>query len=375
MRLIFGIDALHPPLTGIGRYSFELIQRLRRSGQIEDILLTTGLRIQAELPNLEYLASADTPRLGFRRVASAASAGLRRRFCSARLNRLSDYVCHGPNFVSPRTGVANRNVITVHDLSVYHYPEFHPPRRVRHMRKLLPASVEQAARVITVSTSIAAELKTRFSLSDEQIRVIPLGVAACFTSQIDLATAAEDNDLLTDYGLNDRPYFLFVNGSDPRKNLDRCLQAFEIFRAEHGEDWQLVITGAQQPIKPDSKPGSRWLGHPSDRRLTALYRGAAGLVFPSIYEGFGLPVVEALAVGTPVLISEDPALQEFSILPGVVSASAREQTSLVSGLEALANSAVGEQARSGAPMVADRYSWDACVAATLACYAQLAGCE
>ena len=243
------------------------------------------------------------------------------------------------------------------------------------MRKLLPASVEQAARVITVSNSIAVELKSRFALSDEQIRVIPLGVAACFRSQIDPATTAEDNDLLTEYALNDRPYFLFVNGSDPRKNLDRCLQAFEIFRAEHGEDWQLVITGPQQPIQPESIPGARWLQHPSDRSLTALYRGAAGLVFPSIYEGFGLPVVEALAVGTPVLISEDPALQEFSSLPGVVSASAREQSSLVQGLAALANSAVSEQARAGAPMVADRYSWDACVAATLACYAEVAGPE
>lgn len=193
---------------------------------------------------------------------------------------------------------ARRHVPVVHDLAFLYHPEWFAPRFAQWYRMLIPRLVRRAERVITVSGVMRADLQRTFGLPDERLHVVPPYVPEHLLN----ADA---------HGGMDRPYVLFVGSLDPRKGIDDALAWYTSLKAP---PMDLVLVGRSHRAFASSArpalPGVHWASDVDDARLAALYRGALALLHPSRYEGFGLPVLEALALGCPVIANDLPVLRE-----------------------------------------------------------------
>ncbi len=231
-------------------------------------------------------------------------------------------VLHCPTFRGPFAS-AVPVVVTVHDLAVLRHPETFNPWTRRYSRLAVPRVARAARLVIAVSEFTRHELVELLRVPEERIRVIPNGVGAPFGPG---GPAAEGE------------YVLAVGTLEPRKNLAAAQQAAQRLGVE------LRVVGA---LGWGGVHVDGWLGHVSDERLAELYRGARCLVYPSLYEGFGIPVLEAMACGTPVVTSAGGATEEVaggaavlvdpldpaSIAEGVEQATTRRDELAARGLE------------------------------------------
>jgi glycosyltransferase involved in cell wall biosynthesis len=208
-----------------------------------------------------------------------------------------------------------RLVVTVHDLAFLHLPETFPAALRLALRVLVPRSIAKASRVITVSEFSRADIVSSYGVRPEKVTVIPEGAGANFRP----LESARTEGVLARYGL--RPGFLFSLGRlNRRKNLERILLAYGRLRTGGVSDAPLVIGGKRDYGGEEvlrriglSEVGSsiRWIGLIPDEDLPAFYSAAACFVYPSLFEGFGLPVLEAMACGTPVVTSDRGALAEL----------------------------------------------------------------
>ncbi len=219
---------------------------------------------------------------------------------------------YSPDFVLPPTRPGTRTLLTVHDLSFLRYPDHFVPKLVRYLERVVPASVARADRVLADSEATRADLIRLLGTPPEKVEVLYSGVDARFRPERE---PGERERLRARYGL-DRPYVLSVGTLQPRKNYVRLIRAF-VRLPDTGRG--LVIAGGQGWLyesvleeaarHPDRV---RVLGFVEDADLPALYRGADLFVFPSFYEGFGLPVLEAMACGVPVVCSGVSSLPEVA---------------------------------------------------------------
>jgi glycosyltransferase involved in cell wall biosynthesis len=194
-----------------------------------------------------------------------------------------------------------RNVVVVHDTAPFQDPSWYGRAYGAWHRALIPRLVRRARLVVTPSEFVRGELAERFGVPADRVRAMPPGVDRVFGAPLDPAP------LLRRLGL-ERPYVLAVGTDSPRKNLG-LLDAIAPALDEAGFD--TVIAGSARAYLPASAPGhARRLGYVADSDLPALYAGAAVFAMPSLYEGFGLPCVEAMAAGTPVVASARAALLE-----------------------------------------------------------------
>src|SRR5258706_6371155 len=208
-----------------------------------------------------------------------------------------------------------KKILTVHDVSVFLFPEFHPLKRRLTFKAFFPRSLEQADHILTDSTSTKKDLIDHFKVPAEKITTVYLGVDASFTP----VPAQEATPILDNYNLRRGEYLLFFGTLDPRKYLVRFLRAYNQFRDNHRSAIPLIMVGANGWLnqslfteieKSPWKRDIRILGYISKNDLPALYSGAAAFVYPSIYEGFGLPPLEAMACGAPVITSDNSSLPE-----------------------------------------------------------------
>lgn len=221
---------------------------------------------------------------------------------SRALKECGAQVFHGTNFEVPYLDPPHRSrtpaVMTIHDLSPWRDPAWHNAAgRVRARTPWL-LRLGRARRILTVSEAVRREAIGYFRLDPAVVRAVPLAASALFEPR-DGAPAA-------------RPYFLFVGTLEPRKNLAGLIEAWRSTREETGAD--LAIAGRRRagfPALPEIE-GLRYAGEVADAQLPELYSGALGFVYPSLYEGFGLPVLEAMQCGCPAIASKDPALTEVS---------------------------------------------------------------
>jgi len=201
----------------------------------------------------------------------------------------------------------------VHDLSFLHVASSPPGLRLA-LRALVPLSVRRAARVITPSEFTRRDLEARYGVDPNRIRVTENGVSEGFRPLPETAIRA----VLTRYGLE--PGFIFSLGRlNRRKNLGTLLRAFAVLRAQGRADLQLVIVGkvdygVEELVRGFRESGGssqvRWVGANPDDDLPAFYAGATCLVYLSLFEGFGLPLLEAMACGCPVVSSDRTACPE-----------------------------------------------------------------
>src|SRR3984957_10426377 len=212
------------------------------------------------------------------------------------MKRLGIGLFHGTDFSVPYLPL-RPSVMTIHDLSPWMNPKWQPdPSRIRRRTSaLLRAQVPTM--VITPTETIRRAVMERFSLAPDGVVAIPLAASEHFRPTVSTP---------------DRPYLLFVGTLEPRKNIAKLIEAWRQIRKSLDVD--LVIAGRRRDDFPAiaEEPGLRLLGPVADAELPALYSNALAVVYPSLYEGFGLPVLEAMQCGAIVVTSRDPAIMEVA---------------------------------------------------------------
>lgn len=318
MKVILAVGGIRPPLTGIGRYVWELACRLPRIGEFESVRFYRGTG-WVEDP-AELLLSCG-PSQGTRRklLRNALAVGTYRKLAPAvswcRLRPYSTSVFHGPNYyLPPFPGAA---VSTIHDLSIFLHPEFHPPERVAFMRKEIPDALRRASFLITDSEFVRREVIQFFGWPEDRVIAIPLGVAEEFRPREEF----EAQPLLRRLGLRFGGYSLCVATIEPRKNILVLLAAYRLLPDQIRRRYPLVLIGDRgwhnEEILGDIDRGTRegwllYLGYMEEGELPLIFSAARVFVFPSFYEGFGLPVLEAMASGLPVVCSNRASLPEVT---------------------------------------------------------------
>lgn len=301
---------------GIGRYTRELIRAVTLLDTTDELHLFSA-RIPHSIPLPEPLPSAANVTY---HSAPLSERWLYRLWYRLRLPLPVQLVTgpldlfHSPDFVLPPIGGKIPTLLTVHDLSFLHYPETFPEALVTYLNRIVPWSVNRATHILADSAATKKDLVSLWHVPPEKVTILYSGVNEQFRP-------IEDNVLIMaarqKYGLAERPYLLAVGTVQPRKNYQMLIRAFRPV-AEHlphdlvfvgGKGW--LDEGMKSEVeRQDLQDRVRFTGFVADEDLPALYCGASILAFPSLYEGFGLPILEAMACGLPCIISNSSSLPE-----------------------------------------------------------------
>lgn len=324
---------LYPSPGGIGRYTAQLLSVLPAEFPDVEVVPFTA-RHQAKVVDGALAARGVAEEVRRRAVV----LGLPRPVLYeawVRLGRTAggrlpaaDLV-HAPSVAVPPRGACPL-VVTVHDAAVELFPEAFPPRGRRFHQRGLAAAARRADLVITVSEAAADEIVSHSRIPADRLRVVPNGVKPM---RVD---APGRDEILSSFGLLGRPYVLWVGSLEPRKGVGTAVAAMARLRRRGTRpEVHTVLVGyagwlgsglVAAADREQLGPSLHQLGQVSDEELWALYAGATLMLFPSLHEGFGLPVLEAMSQSTPVVASDIPAVREVAggaavlVAPGDVAA-------------------------------------------------------
>jgi glycosyltransferase involved in cell wall biosynthesis len=284
---------------------------------------------------------------------------------------------HATDFVLPPTR-ARRTLLTVHDLAFLFFPEAAMPGLQRYLNVVVPRSVQRAHHIVADSAHTARDLTEQWQVAPERITVVQGAVD--HEAYHPRAAAGEEERIRSRYALGDEPYLLTVSRLEPRKNHVRLIEAYAHARQAGGLTQRLVIGGGKgwlyetiftrvQELGLES--AVTFTGFVDEVDLPALYRHADFFAYPSLYEGFGLPVVEALACGTPVLTADNSCLPEAGGA-GALYVDAQDIDSIAQGLLRMANdAALRDTLRTAGLAHAAHFTWERSAADLLATYTRL----
>lgn len=307
MRIAFDGTTLRPGRTGVGYYTEHLLHQLAAQGPDDDLIVVSNRPVDTTRPLPAHVRVAASPWRAPRMIWMQALA-------PRLLRKLQPDVVHFTNGMMPLACGAS-TVVTIHDMSLTLYPRYHPPRRVLLNRPLVDLAARRATAIITVSQSAKSDIVRLYGLPPERVHVVYEAAAPSFRP-IDDRRHLER--VRRQYGLADR-FILYVGTIEPRKNLPKLIEGFAKRRGDLPH--QLVCVGPYGWLCRDIEErlerlqvedAIRFTGYVPFADLPALYNLAEMFVFPSLYEGFGLPVIEAMACGTPVITGRVPALSEVA---------------------------------------------------------------
>jgi len=324
MKIIVSVNAINPTLTGIGRYTWELAKRIPTIQGVKSVRFFSDGRWVNNVGSLLEQSSvklAIRQRLIHSSLAVAAYRCLSPLLLRQRLQGFSDHLYHGTNFLLP--SFSGPAIATIHDLSVFRYPQFHLPERVSFMQREISTTLGRANLLITDSEFIRQEIIKFFGWPADKVCAVPLGIAEEYCPRKMEGTV----DVLNKFGLRFGAYTLCVATIEPRKNIGTLLSAYEALPQALRSRYPLVLAGGygwrSEDLHRRIEQGQRqgwlcYLGYVSEADLPKLFSGARGFVYPSLYEGFGLPVLEAMASGLPVLISNRSSLPEVALGAAII---------------------------------------------------------
>ncbi len=311
MRIAIDATSVPPQPAGAGVYAIELVramaQRDRHDGYA---LFVRGSWLDADLAGKRNWRAEHV---------GAASRPARLAWEQARLPRalssLGIDVLHSTHHTLPLAGVRCRRVVTIHDVTFFRIPERYPPARRLYMQTLTRLSARVADAIIAPSNAARDDIVRTLGVPATKVVTVYEAAAGRFVPVPDAAAMA----VARAHGI-EGPFVLSVGSLEPGKNRARLIRAMAMLR-DSGMQHQLVVVG-QKAWKFDQelalveelgmRDRVRYLGYVSDADLPALYSAADAFAFPSLHEGFGLPVIEAMACGTPVLTSSISATAEVA---------------------------------------------------------------
>lgn len=308
MRVTIDAVPLLVRSAGVKNYLYYWTRHLRQESRGVEIRLFPFL---GEPSLLDHEGSAVNPlttglRLGLLFLLNRFPAGL-----SGWINSDAD-VFHTCKLLHPPRRA--RLTATIHDLTCWILPETHSAANVAADRRFAERILKSADGLIAVSAATRDDAVRILGLPREKIRVIHHGIAGQFFQ----VTPKEAEAARVRYGLK-RPYLLFVGTIEPRKNVDLLLDAYGDLPASVREEFELILAGPPGWAQSETMarlrqptPGIRYLGYVAEQDLAGIFAGATAFVYPSLYEGFGFPVVQAMAAGTPVITSRVSALPEVA---------------------------------------------------------------
>ena len=363
------------PNTGSGQYTRQLVSRLRRLAP--EVALSL---VYPQLPGGP--PPADVPDgVGVHvmplRPGHLGKVLFEQRGFPAACRRLGATLAHVPYFGPPLRSPAPL-VVTVHDLTTLLVPEYRRGRRARLYNALVSAAARGADHVLTDSEASRADILSHLGLAAPDVTVVYLGVGPEYTppgsnSLVDMAVRRK-------YDLPDF-YILYLGGYETHKNVVTLLHAYTFVAGALGEEYPLLLAGR----KPDSASANfpdydglieraglsrfvRWIGYVDEADKPLLYRGAEAFVFPSRHEGFGLPPLEAMACGTPVVVSDCGSLPEV-IGPAGFAIDPDDARSMAGAIIALVmDEHQAADLRRAGPQQAAQFTWERTARATLAVY-------
>ena len=375
-RIAINATPVLSPLTGIGTYVSELGAALAHAGaDLYSFYGTPGARPAAApavadpAQRVLTLRSRARHLVPFRRQLRHAQ---QRIVFGAGVRRHAIELYHEPNYVPLASELPL--VVTIHDLSWLRHPETHPADRVRWLERGVPPALDRAQAILVDSRFIGNELIATFGVEPARVHTALLGVGKKFRRR----EPAETRATLGAHALVHGSYVLSLATFEPRKNIAHVLDAYALLPASCRRRFPLVLAGATgwkaAPLVAriralQARGEVRWLGFVPSAALPDLYAGAAAFVFPSFYEGFGLPPLEAMACGVPALVAGRAALPEvvgdaaLVIDPDDPQGTAEALAALLDDLPR--RQALGLQAEARAAS----FTWAACAEATLAAYA------
>jgi glycosyltransferase involved in cell wall biosynthesis len=314
MRVAINAIPLVGPMTGIGNYTWHLAREMA-SLLPEAPWLFYGREWSRELrlPPAPVAAAARRKLGMVLPLAHHAARWWQQRHFTPGARARGVELYHEPNYLAYRFD--GPMVVTVHDLSWIRYPQLHPPDRVRTMNDVMPGVVERARHVIVDSEFVRAEVLSHFGVDPARVTATPLGVSSDFAPR----AAAQTREALDALGLRHGEYFLAVGTLEPRKNLASVVGAFSRLSPAARRACPLVIAGMSgwgRDRVPAMLAGmldageARMLGYVEQAQLPSLYSGSRLFLYPSLYEGFGLPPLEAMACGAAVVASNAASLPE-----------------------------------------------------------------
>jgi glycosyltransferase involved in cell wall biosynthesis len=351
------------PMTGIEIYMQELLAALARTGRL-DLTALSWSPLGLDLPGVREVVPVRRPELGDGSLgATLWKLWFDQWGCMRTAPRDRGIVVHGMSgFLPFRLRRRDRAVVTVHDLGWQAHPELYS-NRVRLMyRGLFPWAVRRADRFIAVSRYTADDLMRRAGVPASKIDVVYHGLDPLFLSP----PAGPGR-------FTGVPYFLAVGGVSPRKNTRRLIEAFTRWseRGDRRGDYRLLITGTS--LDPAFVAGGglppkvQLLGYVEKAELPGLYAGAAAFLYPGIYEGFGLPIVEAMACGAPVVTSTTGAAPEIAGGAAVL-VDPFDVASIEAGIEQVTQPGEAVRLRALGRERIRLFDWSAAAAATIEAY-------
>ena len=316
MKICFDARPVINKQTGLGRYIINLIKSLLEIDKKNQYTIYVNSRLKRDHP----LFHLKRDNLSLRSTKIKEVSVSQQLLVPFIVNNKEYDIYHYPNFDLP-IGVSHKSVFTIHDLTYIKHKNLYSNGKFLknfYTKWIIDLSIRKAKKIIAVSESTKKDILEIYNPPENKIKVIHEGLDYSFSVN---GSGTKTTSILTNKSFNSKAhnFFLFIGERRPHKNLPRLIKAFSHFKNKIKSDYKLIIAG--KPYAQYSEPEKVtkqlnladdviFLGYVEDKEIQALYKDSSCFIFPSIYEGFGLPLLEAMACGVPIITSNISSMPE-----------------------------------------------------------------